>query len=117
MHPKPCAPSSSASAIAQTLHALSAEGSERARDLVDLQLLERREDLDLATVVATCARLFRYRQQHEWPPTSGLGATWDTLYLEAAEGLEVRPTVENAVRWVNDSIQRMAAASMRLLEP
>jgi len=97
--------------IAQKLHALSAEGSERARDLVDLQLLEQREDLHLASVAATCARLFRYRQQHEWPPTIGVGANWDTLYREAAEGLEVRPTVEEAVTWANGFIQSIAATT------
>lgn len=46
--------------IAQKLHALSAEGSERARDLVDLQLLESRENLNLAQVGETCVRLFEY---------------------------------------------------------
>jgi len=95
--------------IAQKLHALSADGSERARDLVDLQLLEQREDLDLSVVAATCGRLFRYRQQQEWPPTIGVGANSDTLYLEAAEGLEVRHAVEEAVTWANDFIRRIAA--------
>lgn len=102
--------------IAQKLHALSAEGSERARDLVDLQLLERREDLDLVAVAATCARLFRYRQQQAWPPSIVVGANWATLYLEAAEGLEVRPTVEEAVTWVNDFVRRIAAADTRALQ-
>jgi len=95
--------------IAQKLHALSAEGSERARDLVDLQLLEQRENLDLAAVAATCARLFRYRQQQAWPPTVQAGADWDTLYLEAAESLSVLPTVQGAVTWVNEFIERIAA--------
>lgn len=99
--------------IAQKLHALSAEGSERARDLVDLQLLEQREALDLAVVAATCVRLFRYRQQHAWPPTIGVGANWDTLYLEAVEGLEVRPAVDEAVTWANDFIRRIAANGTR----
>jgi len=95
--------------IAQKLHALSAEGSERARDLVDLQLLEQRENLDLAAVAATCARLFRYRQQQAWPPTVQAGADWDTLYLEAAESLSVLPTLQGAVTWVNEFIERIAA--------
>lgn len=56
--------------IAQKLHALSADGSERARDLIDLQLLEQQENLDLSKVAATCARLFHYRQQQSWPPPS-----------------------------------------------
>ncbi|WP_166998099.1 nucleotidyl transferase AbiEii/AbiGii toxin family protein [Paramicrobacterium fandaimingii] len=52
--------------IAQKLHALSAEGSERARDLVDLQLLESRENLNLGQVGETCVRLFEYRRQQQW---------------------------------------------------
>lgn len=95
--------------IAQKLHALSVDGSERARDLVDLQLLEQRENLDPAAVAATCARLFRYRQQQAWPPAVQAGAGWDTLYLEAAEGLSVLPTVQEAVTWVNEFIERIAA--------
>lgn len=98
---------------AQKLHALSAERSDRARDLVDLQLLEQREELDLVAVAATCARLFDHRQQHAWPPTISLGANWDTLYLEAAEGLEVRPGVEEAVTWANEFIQRVATNGTR----
>ncbi len=49
--------------IAQKLHALSAEGSERARDLIDLQLLESRENLNLGQIRDTCVRLFEYRRQ------------------------------------------------------
>lgn len=95
--------------IAQKLHAASSEGSERARDLVDLQLLETREDLDLAQVAATCIRLFHYRRQHAWPPIIEAGENWDTLYLEAAAELNVVPTVEDAVTWVNEFVQRIAA--------
>ena len=71
--------------------------------------LEQRENLDPAAVAATCARLFRYRQQQAWPPAVQAGAGWDTLYLEAAEGLSVLPTVEEAVTWVNEFIERIAA--------
>ena len=44
--------------VAQKLHAVSESGSERARDLVDLQLLDRGEGLNLVKVRATCVRLF-----------------------------------------------------------
>jgi hypothetical protein len=50
--------------VAQKLHAASEPDSERVRDLVDLQLLDRGEDLDLAQVRATCERLFEYRRMH-----------------------------------------------------
>ena len=96
--------------VAQKLHAVSAEGSERARDLVDLQLLDQGEDLDLAQVAATCARLFTYRRGQEWPPSIVVGQQWQTLYAEAAEGLDVLPTVEEAVAWANVFVQRIAAS-------
>lgn len=48
--------------LAQKLHAVSGEGSERGRDLVDLQLLHEGEDFVLERVAATCVRLFDYRR-------------------------------------------------------
>lgn len=66
--PKPVAVMRADHQIAQKLHAASEAGSERARDLVDLQLLDRGEKLDLAQVASTCTRLFDYRQQQQWPP-------------------------------------------------
>lgn len=95
--------------VAQKLHAVSASGSERARDLVDLQLLARGERLDLAQVEATCARLFDYRHQQIWPPAIEIGERWETLYQEAAAELDVLPAVEDAVRWVNEFIGLIAA--------
>jgi hypothetical protein len=99
--------------VAQKLHAASSSGSERAKDLVDLQLLDRGEDLDLAQVAETCVRLFDYRRQQHWPPTIQVTDRWDTLYIEAAEGIDVLPTVEEAVAWANELIQCIAAASSR----
>lgn len=96
--------------VAQKLHAVSAEGSERARDLVDLQLLDRGESLDLAQVAATCARLFTYRQQQAWPPTIVGSAQWESLYAHASDGLDVLPKVSDAIAWTNDLVQRITAA-------
>lgn len=96
--------------IAQKLHAVSAERSERARDLVDLQLLDKGVDLDLVQVKATCVRLFDYRRQQAWPPTIMAGSAWGMLYAEAAEDLDVLPTVEEAVAAANDFLRRITAA-------
>lgn len=98
--------------VAQKLHAVSEEGSERARDLVDLQLLDKGEALEAAQVAATCARLFAYRRQQAWPPTIVAGDQWNTLYAEAAEGLDVLSTIEDAIVWVNGLVQRIAAAEV-----
>lgn len=108
--PKPVPVMRSDHQVAQKLHAASGERSERVRDLVDLQLLDRGEDLDLARVAATCVRLFDYRRQQAWPPTIAVGVGWDTLYAEAAEGLDVLPTVNEAVAWVNDIVRRITGA-------
>jgi hypothetical protein len=96
--------------VAQKLHAASEEGSERARDLVDLQLLDMHEELDLVRVAHTCIRLFDYRQQQAWPPTIVTGTRWETLYVESAAGLGVLASIDEAVGWANDFIQRIAAA-------
>lgn len=96
--------------IAQKLHAVSGESSERAHDLVDLQLLEKGEALDLKRVSSTCVRLFGYRGQQAWPPHIVVGEGWATLYSAAAEDVDVLPTVEGAVAWVNDFVRRVAAA-------
>lgn len=93
--------------VAQKLHAASEPGSERARDLVDLQLFDKAEELDLAQVKATCLRLFEYRRRQAWPPAIEAGADWDTLYKAAIEDIDVLPDVEGAVRWVNQFVQRI----------
>ena len=94
--------------VAQKLHAVSEPASERARDLVDLQLLDKGEELDLAQVEATCVRLFEYRRQQAWPPTIVSGDGWATLYEAAVEDIDVLPDVDDAVAWVNEFVQRIA---------
>lgn len=96
--------------IAQKLHASSAAGSDRARDLVDLQLLGTRESLELVKVRATCIRLFAYRKAHAWPPSVVEGADWATLYAEAAEGLDVAADVADAIDWLSDFITQIEQA-------
>ncbi|HEY3545098.1 MAG TPA: nucleotidyl transferase AbiEii/AbiGii toxin family protein [Propionicimonas sp.] len=96
--------------VAQKLHAASETGSERARDLVDLQLLDRGEELDLAQVASTCRRLFDYRRQQEWPPTIVSGNQWDTLYTQAADGLDVLAGLDEAIAWANQFIRRIDSA-------
>ncbi len=99
--------------VAQKLHASTVPGNDRARDLVDLQLLSTREQLDLGMVRTTCIRLFDYRRAHTWPPLVVEGADWVTLYLEAAEGLDVALDVGGAIEWLSDFITQIDQASTR----
>ena len=94
--------------VAQKLHAVSQPGSDRVRDLVDLQLLDLGENLDLALVRTTCGRLFDYRRQHAWPPTIEIGEGWETLYAAAIEDVDALAEVDAAIAWVNDFVDRIA---------
>lgn len=97
--------------IAQKLHGASEPGSERAHDLVDLQLIFKRSEVDLSEVRRICERIFDYRKKQLWPPTVVVNEKWADLYATAAEGLPVLPTVDEAVVWANELIAKIAAAS------
>lgn len=97
--------------IAQKLHACTyvnpkTNRNDRAHDLVDIQILEQEETIDYAELREIGTRLFAARRAQEWPPTIVEYDNWDTIYAEAAEGLDVRPTVAEAVAWANDLIAR-----------
>ena len=97
--------------IAQKLHACTYVNpktgqNDRAHDLVDLQILEQEETIDMADVAATAKRLFAARQEHDWPPTVVKFDRWETIYTEAATGLDVIDNVTDAVTWANDFIAR-----------
>lgn len=94
--------------IAQKIHACTAPRSERAHDLVDLQLIVPATDPKLVAKVTQ--RLFAFRQEHDWPPMLSPGARWGSLYEEAAEGLDVLDSVSDAGVWLNDYIAELARA-------
>lgn len=108
--PEPIAVMRADHQIAQKLHACSGPGSERAHDLVDLQLLMQAAPPELAKVRVTATRLFTYRRGHAWPPLVVAGSDWDSLYAAAAEGLPVLPEVQAAVAWTNELITRIDEA-------
>ncbi|HMI99675.1 MAG TPA: nucleotidyl transferase AbiEii/AbiGii toxin family protein [Gaiellaceae bacterium] len=101
--------------VAQKLHACTfidpnTGANERAHDLVDLQILDQEETIDLAAVETIAQRLFASRRAQEWPPVVSAHEGWDTIYAEAAEGLEVIDGVAAAVEWTNDFIVRVTEA-------
>ena len=94
--------------IAQKLHALTEPGSERAHDLVDLQLLW--SSLSRASgkaLAETVQRLFAFRAAHQLSPILDAGANWETLYLEAAAGLEVAQELSAAIAWLNERLSEL----------
>lgn len=96
--------------IAQKLHGASEEGSRRAHDLVDLQLIIAKGDIDYVKTRETCARLFAYRQAQAWPPTIMASDNWGQVYEEQSMGVDALPTVDEAVAWANGLIARIDAS-------
>ena len=100
--------------IAQKLHALSEEGSDRAHDLIDLMLIGRQSQLDFVDIKSKCVRLFDYRRKQAWPPMIRKGEEWDAKY-EAALGTirdnsDICRTVDEAVAWANEFVAQIVQA-------
>jgi hypothetical protein len=106
--PEPIAVMAAAHQAAQKIHACTGPtASQRAHDLVDLQLLDRADRLEPAEVADAGARLFAYRRQQPWPPTVVVHDTWHDLYAAATNELAtgVLP-LDDAATWLNDLIRR-----------
>lgn len=103
--------------IAQKIHACTEpvelpRTNDRARDLVDLQLLEALTvDDSLADTEAACRAVFEARAQHAWPPALSAQSGWDVIYRQALEGLGdigIAEDVVEAVGRVQRFIDRIA---------
>ncbi len=98
--------------IAQKIHACTdplggVRDNDRARDLVDLQLLALIvDDNHLPSTRTACVEIFNGRRRHEWPPTVRVWPSWPTLYAAAAANLgdDVLPTAEHAADWLQTFI-------------
>lgn len=97
--------------VAQKLHGVSAPRSDRARDLIDLQLVMANDPVDLAETGRICERLFKYRKLQKWPPVVAKGESWDGLYDAQKGKLGVLPDVDAAVAWANELVARIVAAT------
>lgn len=100
--------------IAQKIHALTAQDSERAHDLIDLQLLVQHELIDYSLVKSLCYRTFQYRDEHSWPPQLEAVEGWEELYEAALHNMVLEDSnmlpLEDAVKWINDLINKIDAA-------
>ncbi len=97
--------------IAQKLHALSEPGSLRARDLVDLQLLLAHEMINFHDTHTACLRIFNLRKRHSWPPVVASGDGWDRLYSSARQDTCTLHSIDEAIAWVNQLIDRIDSSS------
>ena len=93
---------------------MSEPGSERAHDLIDLQLMVRHSELDLSEVRKTCVRLFNYRRKHAWAQEIVAGESWRKTYEDAdatiADASCLLSSVDDAVAWANDLIAKIDKA-------
>lgn len=105
--------------IAQKIHAVSEpveppRTNDRARDLVDLQLLEALTvDEPLAETGDACRAVFDTRGKQAWPPTLATHPGWETIYLRALESLEeigLAADVGEAIERAQNFIDRIAAS-------
>ena len=100
--------------VAQKLHAVSGINSDRAHDLIDLQLIDKYSILDLGDVRSKCERLFKYRCEQAWPPVITKGDQWSAVYNEAYTTLRkpeiVLSAVDDAIEWVNEFVNRIVRA-------
>lgn len=96
--------------VAQKLHGVSEQGGKRAHDLIDLQLIFSRSNVDIAETRRIAVRLFANRRRQPWPTLIEKGANWDELYTAARGELPVRATVDEAIVWANDLISRIDGA-------
>ena len=87
--------------IAQKLHALSEPESERAHDLIDLQVIMADSRPDMKSVRDVCVRLFGYRQMQPWPTYVRKGDEWESLYAQQLLPEPVLQSVDEAIAWVN----------------
>jgi len=108
--PKPIPLMSIPFQVSQKLHGVSQPGSSRVRDLIDLQLIIQNEELDFAKTADICRRLFSYRRMHAWPIKVEKGEGWDSVYEEQRGDLPVAESCDEAVRIVNDLIDRLDRA-------
>jgi len=105
--------------IAQKIHACTdpLDGdtdNDRARDLVDLQLLALLlDEAQLDTVRAACVEIFAGRKRHAWPPTVRIWSAWPALYAAAIANLgdDVLRDVEAAADWLRGFIQAIDGGS------
>lgn len=95
--------------IAQKFHGLTEPNSRRVHDLIDLQLIVDRSQVDFARVAQLCKRLFSFRRMQHWPPKINKGPDWDIAYDDANFKHRVSRSLDEAIDWANALIEKIAS--------
>ena len=96
--------------IAQKIHGLTSPRSVRAQDLIDLQLIFARENVDYSELRRICQRLFANRKTHPWPPQVHASESMRLSYEVGTEELANLLPYDEAIVWANELIARIDAA-------
>ena len=97
--------------IAQKLHGATDVRGCRAQDLIDLQVIAGRENIDLARLRPICERLFANRKRQPWPSFVSATDALRSKYDYSIGNTAVIPDTSKAIEWINDLIQRIAQTS------
>ena len=100
--------------IAQKIHALTHPESDRAHDLVDLQLLWT-DQVNPTAVKTACEHTFRYRKEHSWPPLPLRSMAADQARYHAAlqeilvsdQPITVAQEIATARDWLDSKIRKL----------
>lgn len=87
--------------IAQKIHALASDPQERIHDLVDLQVIFDKFEVDQILTSETCKRLFKSRKTIGWPPFISALPNSETSYLDAADETKAKSNLVDAIAWLN----------------
>ena len=96
--------------IAQKIHGATGERSRRAHDLIDLQLIINESHINLKEVREACERLFKYRKCQTWPPKVIKSEGWNEIYINQKLNLPVLDSIDEAIVWANDLIEKIDKA-------
>jgi hypothetical protein len=94
--------------IAQKLHACTwvgdGRGNARAHPLVSLRVILREQNPYFAAPGGPQGGLYASPRAQSWKPVVVAYDGWESIYVAAAEGLDVLETVEQAIAWANEEL-------------
>lgn len=105
--PKPMPLMSIPYQIAQKLHGLTEEGSERINDLIDLKIIVDNYDVDYSKTREICERLFAYRNMQRWPIGHKDISIFASLDNEKIKNVLENEEVDEMIKTFNDLVNKL----------